>query len=557
MTTGKMLAALTIGSVQNYISNSISTRELINSSKIISDIIRDVTQDLEIIYPQLPKGLETKNSLGNSIVFTYDRVDKRYSEAIAKKIEYVYLKMLKTSEHDGVKFPLPIYWAEIPLTDNYSDCYNALMAQMIDLKNAKNVEKYLCKKIPGGKDCKLCGKELQKNEYCIHCLLKRDTGNSEQNNIPTTIEIAANQMITTEMLRVINDENMLFSKVNTRQELFDRLEKNEDLLKFKEGIKSRLDNCSFTVGVANQIKKLDIVFNNPLPYYCIYRMDIDNLGKWMAGKYRNDKIVLRKYQEDLSITIGEFISALSHKIESYKAGKLVYAGGDDVLALLSGPDALDLGLFVEKQFKEKVRSKADFAKLSYSQGLFFTHYKMVFSEVIRRSSEKLQKVKRDFKGTYYDIDLPKNMTIISVLNEGYNHLDLYFKNIDNYISQSSNFEKFIAIKNYFTTDKTSFFHEQLSKLVMPVAYNLQEYAEKEFIKDLVIQEQKRLMRRASKIKSDDNTLLESAEKTSKEFFLDNCFYGNSVDLNNYFNLFSVIKCLKRGCQDEEQKDNEN
>ncbi len=85
-------------------------------------------------------------------------------------------------------------------------------------------------------------------------------------------------------------------------------------------------------------------------------MDIDNLGEWMSGKYKTSDKNLYEYQIDLSKRIYKFFNKLRENyFKENSKGILVYAGGDDLLALIPVDEIFKLEQNVRACFKEEVQ----------------------------------------------------------------------------------------------------------------------------------------------------------------------------------------------------------
>jgi len=144
----------------------------------------------------------------------------------------------------------------------------------------------------------------------------------------------------------------------------------------------------------------------PKPYYAIMKMDGDHMGRLLSSVYSQDE----------HISISSALSNFSRKIvpqlvEEQYPGRLVYAGGDDVLALT--PLAMDIleeehnkadtiyTLFdlvyqLQQQYREEVQKEvADDHKqeVRASTGIAIAHHFTPLSAVLRatREAEKLAK----------------------------------------------------------------------------------------------------------------------------------------------------------------------
>lgn len=158
---------------------------------------------------------------------------------------------------------------------------------------------------------------------------------------------------------------------------------------------------------------------NPPVYYAILAMDGDNMGKWLNGNYMpkvkeliHPKVadILERHSEkdkdlftllnsnhpmspsfhnQFSRRLSEFaLNYVRRVVEDEYYGKLIYAGGDDVLAFLPVEKAVDCGYKLNERFKEILGEKA-----SISAGIVFVHHKYPLSIALEevRDAEKLAK----------------------------------------------------------------------------------------------------------------------------------------------------------------------
>ncbi len=160
---------------------------------------------------------------------------------------------------------------------------------------------------------------------------------------------------------------------------------------------------------------------NPSKYYAILQMDGDNMGKWLKGEFNPEikdtihtkvvdafisysegidkeeiqKLLRSKHPNSPSIhqafsrRLSQFaIEKVRKIVEDYHYGKLIYAGGDDMLAFLPIEEVLNCAYNLQGTFKEVLSPKA-----SMSAGIVIVHHKyplyLALKEV--RSAEKIAK----------------------------------------------------------------------------------------------------------------------------------------------------------------------
>lgn len=183
----------------------------------------------------------------------------------------------------------------------------------------------------------------------------------------------------------------------------------------------------------------------PSSYYAVIMMDGDDMGKWLKGEIaptvdqifhsRVWKNLPSKYQEDLRLVFDEgkrpmspaIHSAISAALRDYSLsfakrivedaylGKLIYAGGDDVLAIVNLRDLLSVmkklrAAFsghidgdLQVNFKANVSGFVDTGynllvtmgpKATASMGVAIAHYKMPFSMVLDKARKMEKKAKK-------------------------------------------------------------------------------------------------------------------------------------------------------------------
>ncbi|MEO0151716.1 MAG: type III-B CRISPR-associated protein Cas10/Cmr2 [candidate division WOR-3 bacterium] len=168
------------------------------------------------------------------------------------------------------------------------------------------------------------------------------------------------------------------------------------------------------------LKKL----SKPPTYYAILLMDGDKIGEWLNGEkmpevekllHPKTKNALLKYSEgedkkrlqellclkhpisasihqNFSRRLTEFaLSKVRKIVEDEHYGKLIYAGGDDLLAFLPTEKVLDCAYELQKTFKETISDSA-----SMSAGIVIVHHKYP----LRLALDKLRDAEKKAKNIY-------------------------------------------------------------------------------------------------------------------------------------------------------------
>ncbi len=130
--------------------------------------------------------------------------------------------------------------------------------------------------------------------------------------------------------------------------------------------------------------------SEPAPFYAVLLMDGDSLGKTKKAMGNNAK--------QLSKALATFTDQVPKKVMEH-SGFLVYAGGDDVLALLSLEDALGCALALRQAYMN-VFAQADVPAESYSisAGLIYAHMKLPLTLVLKDAHSLLDDVAKTQTG---------------------------------------------------------------------------------------------------------------------------------------------------------------
>ncbi|NKB77110.1 MAG: type III-B CRISPR-associated protein Cas10/Cmr2 [Gammaproteobacteria bacterium] len=124
----------------------------------------------------------------------------------------------------------------------------------------------------------------------------------------------------------------------------------------------------------------------PSPFYAVLAMDGDLLGFQMKD--------LRK-QEDIAEGLGTFTQGVSNIVKKAN-GSLIYAGGDDVLAILPIEDALPCAHKLRSHYMECFRLTS--IDTSISAGISFVHIKVALNKVLSDVQKLLKNIAKDKTG---------------------------------------------------------------------------------------------------------------------------------------------------------------
>jgi CRISPR-associated protein Cmr2 len=285
------------------------------------------------------------------------------------------------------------------------------------------------------------------------------------------------------------------------------------------------------------LKKKEI---SPSRYYAILQMDGDNMGKWLMGEFNikigeaihknvrdalvnsskdDDKEKIKKILDSRHPISPSIHQAFSRRLSSFALeyvrkiveednyGKLVYAGGDDILAFLPVEDVLNCAYELQKAFKEVLSKKA-----TMSAGILIVHHKYPLYLALKKVSEAEKKAK-NFYG--------KNAFCVTFMTHGGEEREF-----------GGNWElkEFVEdlIKNFYEDKIPDTFPYQYLKVVE----ELYDGNSNDGIKEVLKSELKRIFMRKDK-KMDKKFLNEYFEKLSVWF--------EEMDIKNFANMLVVAR----------------
>lgn len=130
--------------------------------------------------------------------------------------------------------------------------------------------------------------------------------------------------------------------------------------------------------------------DSPSPYYAVLLMDGDQLGKHMGFADR---------QQTISQALNEFTQGVGEVVRDYD-GFLVYAGGDDVLAVLPMEQALAAAAALQAFYKScfAKQERGDVVRSTLSGAIQFTHIRTPLTRVLENAHQLLDQVAKDQVG---------------------------------------------------------------------------------------------------------------------------------------------------------------
>ncbi len=144
--------------------------------------------------------------------------------------------------------------------------------------------------------------------------------------------------------------------------------------------------------VREKLKKLkEIAGGGPVPFYAVLAMDGDSLGAKMSKE---------ENQEGIASALNEFTQAVAEKLVTEHHGFLIYAGGDDVLAVFAAEDALAGAVAIREEYRRcfKKQAEPEVRKSTISAAVHYVDIQRPLTRVLGETHDLLEKVAKDQTG---------------------------------------------------------------------------------------------------------------------------------------------------------------
>lgn len=229
---------------------------------------------------------------------------------------------------------------------------------------------------------------------CAVCFTKRFYRDGESSSaFPSTAEIAL-----MDTLHKLDNRNMpnyrklfgdvfdeaLFYEENLTESYFKKFGYPIDII---EQAKTMLKH------IYEGTKKIGLKFTS---YYAVVILDGDDMGRWLSGEFLKDQSRLMRFHKSLSKKLGGYAQEIN-KILVPPKGRVVYAGGDDVLGFINLNHLT--GVLDELRGKfpklEELETTCSEKKSSASLGVAVAHYKTPLSEVLTWARRMKDEAKRE------------------------------------------------------------------------------------------------------------------------------------------------------------------
>ncbi len=462
----KFLVGFSISPIQKFIVAARKTQDLYNASRFLSYIGERIVDKLnncgaDVIFPKFSNGAHGKyasvpNRVLSIVNGSKNEVEKKLKEIksdVENEINRIGSEVLKEVYENPTEFAeklvkrqlsgyFTINYAAVPMKGDYKSAYEKLSEVM----GAYKITRVFEQTAEEGIKCSLCGenevvhnkkftgtiidmrKELaesfkniksnysylfQENEaLCGVDLLKRGVHLVEKGKFEHSFPSMARVLT----LHISNDKtyNGVKSNVKTtlRSIIDDKLDFDDQLL-FKENLTKKYFKNNYHQEVDEQtleeLKKKVKELNKIPRYYAVLMLDGDHMGKWMNGDYAKDASLPEECQKSISKALSDFNKKVRDFFNNHgEYGKLIYAGGDDVLAFVNINHLFETLKELHEMYPKEFSGCGSEKVPTCSVGVCVAHYKEPLTFVLRKAREMENKAKE-----YGD----RNTFAIAVMNK--------------------------------------------------------------------------------------------------------------------------------------------
>ena len=407
----------------------------------------------DVIFPKFSNDMPVKYSSVPNMVLSVVRgskseVEKKLKEIksdVENEINRIGIDVLKEVYKNPTEFAeklvirqlasyFTINYAAVPMKGDYKSAYENLSKVM----GAYKITRVFKQVAEEGIKCSLCGenevvhnkkfsgtiidmrKELaelkskhsylfQKNEaLCGVDLLKRGVHLVREKNFECSFPSTARVLT----LHISNDKAYTEVK-NKMKDILKSIigDAFDDQLLFMENLTESYFRKNLNVEKINResikeiIKKLVPLAKNlkeelkkqkkKIPrYYAVLMLDGDLMGEWMNGASAKDTSSLKECQESISEALSDFNKKVRDFFDNHKEyGKLIYAGGDDVLAFVNINHLFEMLKKLHKTYPKEFSGCKNKKAPTCSVGVCVAHYKEPLTLVLRKAREMENKAK--------------------------------------------------------------------------------------------------------------------------------------------------------------------
>lgn len=594
------LMLFTITPVQSFISQARKTQDLYGGSWLLSMLIDEAVKCLPDKYTLIlpSKDTVTKPNRFLAEVETDDinQLGKNIEEKLKSKLEEFFLDALKNAKVENtasfnslIADNFQVFWTAVPRTGNYHDDYVKVEELLAGVKNLRSFKQQR----GVGRKCSVCGErevlfcandgskgklslkpnranlsDEEKNEVdtfnnsikeiagwkiakgeglCALCFTKRFY---EQEEFPSTAAISLMDTLQTlekdmEANKVLTSYKGLFKGYHFDEQIYYEENLSEGYFEKNgfNGSKNKLPEIRELQKKINDIAKDKGLRLNK--YYALVRLDGDDMGRWLSGEFLKDKSILRDFHLFFSSEFRNYSDSIEKLIDKKekRRGRLVYSGGDDVLAFINLKHLFPVLNLLKSKFPalENFKVNGDAIvkkgkKTAPSSGIIIAHYKTPLSEVLNWS-QRMQEEAKCVDG--------KDAVAIALMTHSGNMVRLVCK-----------FAHIILLKNFTKEIQKNFsdkFVFSMKTEMLPLFERSEwRYGEQEYLYNILLTELKRLLIRGKKegiLKEKAmeiaDTLLDTSFREFISFNIKNNQTGFEFDIHNFSALLEVARFMAK------------
>jgi len=200
---------------------------------------------------------------------------------------------------------------------------------------------------------------------------------------------------------------------NIKNKKINLFEHSNDQLYYPDNIRQIVDKIDtdktntaldFHKEMADAIKNAGIT--EPLTkYYALMRFDGDNMGDWLSGEWIKEDKDLEEYHKVFTNCVHQFATKVATYLKKPR-GQVIYAGGEDFMALVNIHHLFNVLGKIRKLYKEEINDvlttykKEVTREMTISVGVAIAHYKQPLPMVLDRAKEMESKAKKGGRNRY-------------------------------------------------------------------------------------------------------------------------------------------------------------
>lgn len=415
----KHLFQVSLGPVQGFIAASRKTRDLKAGSDLLVNMTRAAVdaigeKGVQLIFPADPK-----DRAANIILAVIEEDPQSLARRVEEKVRGFMSEQwdqavkdagcLSASDIDrgrqqAEQFP-EVYIAWAPMNGSYLEARKACGKAMAARKALRDFQQpnsssglpksplapWLDTVVPVGEGFRVKGNLGQrlghlKDRETLDAvsLIKRLTKLGPSGSFPSTRTIAAAGFLSRLDAGLVQDVEKALSDLNADCDIGDLVFND-----IEESARDQIEDLQRQLVAGAKAKGVD----RPRPYFAVLRADGDSMGKFL-DQVGND---LEKHRSFSSILSKEFAEKVEETVAKW-SGQCVYAGGDDVLALLPMETAIECAEEVHRLFDDAMQklsdTEANAAVPTLSVGLAFVHCLENLQEAVSFSADLEHRAKK-------------------------------------------------------------------------------------------------------------------------------------------------------------------